>query len=310
MKNVTLKIDTLRTARARAYLQVAPATIQAIREGRTPKADPLGVAKIAAIQAAKATSQLIPYCHQIPLDGVDVTLELEASGIAIEAHVTALWKTGVEMEALSAVSVAALTLYDMLKAIDKNMAITDTRLLRKTGGKSSFPDRAQKQFKAAVLVCSDSTAAGEREDKSGPLIVDALRAHGVQDIDYAVLPDDPARIHNTLLQFCDRRYQLILTTGGTGLGPRDHTVAVTRQLVDKELPAIAEAMRGFGQRRTPYAMLSQGVVGMRGQTIIINLPGSSKGTQESLAALFPALFHAYPITMGAGHDVPSKEALS
>ncbi len=93
----------------------------------------------------------------------------------------------------------------------------------------------------------------------------------------------------------------MVTTGGTGLGPRDVTVEATRQVIEREIPGIAEAARSFGQSRTPYAMLSRGLAGITGRTIIVNLPGSSKGAQESMDALFPALFHAYPMIRGGGH---------
>lgn len=301
MRNINLKTETLRTAVAEGCLVVSPATIEAIKKGETPKADPIGVAKIAAIQAAKSTSQIIPYCHQVPLDGVKVTLALKDNSIEITAEVTAIWKTGVEMEALTAVSVAALTLYDMLKPIDKMMTITSTQLIRKHGGKTSFPDRAQKDFQAAVIVCSDGTAEGAREDKSGRLIVQRLQELGVKDPSYVILPDEKDVIAHRIRSYCDQDYHLVVTTGGTGLGPRDQTVEATQEVIEKALPGIAEAMRGFGQRRTRYAMLSQGVAGMSGKTIIVNLPGSSKGAEESMAALFPALFHAYPIADGAGH---------
>ena len=127
---------TTRTAVAGGFVRMAAATIEAIREHRTPKGDPLEVARLAGIMAAKRTSELIPLCHNLPLNHADVQLELRADGVAIAATATTEGKTGVEMEALTAASVAALTIYDMCKAIDKAMEITDIRLESKTGGRS------------------------------------------------------------------------------------------------------------------------------------------------------------------------------
>jgi len=136
MVDVGDKPVTTRTATASGFVRMAPATLDAIRERRTPKGDPLEVARLAGIMAAKRTSELIPLCHNLPLTKADVQLDLKSDGIAITASARTDGKTGVEMEALTAASAAALTLYDMCKAIDKAMVITDIRLESKTGGRS------------------------------------------------------------------------------------------------------------------------------------------------------------------------------
>jgi cyclic pyranopterin phosphate synthase len=138
MRDVSDKAVTRRTAIARGVLRAAPETIRAIRENRLPKADPLPVARVAAVQAAKNTSQIIPYCHPLPIENVAVEFGVGEDRIEITVSVTAHYKTGVEMEALTAVSVAALTLYDMAKALDPGMAIEQVVLIEKTGGKSDF----------------------------------------------------------------------------------------------------------------------------------------------------------------------------
>lgn len=138
MWDVSGKANTVRTATAQAILRAKPETIKAIREGTTPKGDPLPVAKVAGIQAAKNTPSIIPYCHPLPLTHVGVEFELAVHTITITATTKTDYKTGVEMEALAAASVAALTLYDMLKQIDMGMSIESVRLLQKTGGKSDF----------------------------------------------------------------------------------------------------------------------------------------------------------------------------
>jgi cyclic pyranopterin monophosphate synthase len=136
MVDVGDKPVTTRTAVASAFVRMSAATVTAIREHHTPKGEPLEVARLAGIMAAKRTSELIPLCHPLPLNHADVQIELRDDGIAITATARTDSKTGVEMEALTAASVAALTIYDMCKAIDKEMVITDIRLEAKTGGRS------------------------------------------------------------------------------------------------------------------------------------------------------------------------------
>jgi cyclic pyranopterin phosphate synthase len=136
MVDVSAKPVTERRAVARGIVRMRPETLRAIRERRTPKGDPLEAARLAGILAAKRTAELIPLCHPLPLTHVDVEVELTEEGITLTASAATTAQTGVEMEALVAVSIAALTLYDMCKAIDREMTITDIRLERKTGGRS------------------------------------------------------------------------------------------------------------------------------------------------------------------------------
>jgi cyclic pyranopterin monophosphate synthase len=137
MVDVSPKAETARTATARGRIMMAPETLALIREGRAGKGDVLGVARLAGIMAAKRTSDLIPLCHPLMISKVSVDLEPEGdNAIVIEATVSLTGKTGVEMEALTAVSIAALTVYDMVKAVDRGMRIEDIRLVHKAGGKS------------------------------------------------------------------------------------------------------------------------------------------------------------------------------
>jgi molybdenum cofactor biosynthesis protein MoaC len=300
MKSVTDKIETLRRAEARSAVRAKPETIARISANDLPKKDVLAVARVAGVSAAKKTADLIPYCHPVPIDFVSIEFEISETEVAISAVVEAVAKTGLEMEALTAASAAALTVYDMLKPVDQELEIVSTRLVAKKGGKSDFREVLPPGFRAAVLVTSDGTFAGKREDKSGKLITARLADFGIQP-EYEVLPDDAERIKGCLREWCSRGVSLILTTGGTGLGPRDVTVAATREIMDREIPGIMEAARAFGQRRTPYSMLSRGLAAQKGGTIILNLPGSSNGVRETLAAVFPAVLHSYKMMAGGSH---------
>jgi cyclic pyranopterin monophosphate synthase len=311
MRDISEKIKTLRTATAQAVLKAHPETIRMILAGQVPKGDPLPVAKVAAVMAAKNASQIIPYCHPLPVDSVGVEFKLNEDSIEILATVKVIYKTGVEMEAMTAASVAALTLYDMLKMLDESMEIVAVRLLEKNGGKSDFRQKLGKPLRAAVLVMSDTVAAGKKEDASGQLIAERLKQQDIEVADYRIIPDDVAGIESSLRTYADEmQLDLVVTTGGTGMSPRDNTPEAMQRVIGREIPGIAEAMRSYGQERTPYAMLSRGMAGVRGKTLIVNLPGSRNGVRESLDALFPALIHAFKMIRGGGHPAQEKETVT
>lgn len=303
MRDISSKITTLRNASATCDVRCSSETVELIRAGKVPKGNVLEFAKVAGITAAKKTSDLIPLCHQVPLDYADVSFELKDDRIQIVTEVTAIWETGVEMEALTAASVSALTLYDMLKPVDETLEITGIRLLSKKGGKSDYRENFKTPLRTAVLVLSDSISAGKKTDRSGRTIIDKLEDQPVEVVDYKIHPDDLNKIKAEIIRLADsEKVDLILTTGGTGLSPTDVTVEATREVIEKDVPGISEAVRMHGFSRTPYAMLSRGVTGIRGKTLIINLPGSTKGVEESMDALFPWVLHSFWILSGGGHE--------
>ena len=153
-----------------------------------------------------------------------------------------------------------------------------------------------------VLTLSDKGAAGMREDLSGKLLQDLLSTMG-KITEYKILPDENTLIVELLTDWCDnKKLDLIVTTGGTGLSPRDRTPEATRSILDIEIPGMAEAMRAESMKITPYAMLSRGVAGMRGDTLIINLPGSPKAVKENIAVLLPVISHAVGKMQGDTQD--------
>ncbi|MDP2210080.1 MAG: bifunctional molybdenum cofactor biosynthesis protein MoaC/MoaB [Bacteroidota bacterium] len=302
MIDISNKTKTLRTAVATGTLKLKNETILLIRQGKIPKGDPLPVAKVAAIQAAKNTSQIIPYCHPLPVDYVGVEFNIGENFIEVSVTVKAIYKTGVEMEALTAASVAVLTIYDMTKMLDETMTISEIKLVSKTGGKSDFKTSYERPLRAAVLVMSDSIAAGTKSDLSGKLIVERLKKELVEVVDYKIIPDELEQIVSELIRYADElKLDLVMTTGGTGFSSRDCTPEAMAKVVELEVPGIPEAARSFGQERTPYSMLSRASAGLRGNTLIVNLPGSKKGVAESLNALFPGLLHSFRMISGGGH---------
>ena len=302
MFDVGIKPDSSRTARAQAVLNIDANTAVLIRQGKSPKGDIVEAAKIAATLGAKKTSDLIPYCHPIPLDNIKVQVLIKSQAIEVDVKVKSIWKTGVEMEALSGACIGALTIYDMLKPIDNSLFISSVRLLEKSGGIGQFATKEGNKIRAGVIVVSDSVATKKRTDKSGRLIVDVLKNKSIEVVKYKVVPDDSSAIEELLTNYSDDlRLDLVLTTGGTGLGRRDVTPEATRNVIEREITGIVEGSRAYGQRRTPLSMLSRGVAGVRGKTLIINIPGSATAVSETLDFLFPGLEHAFKMMEGHGH---------
>ena len=302
MIDVSPKFNTLRYAKAEGSLYGRPEVLARVGGKTVPKGDVLEIARAAGIAAAKRCSDLIVFCHPIPLDWVEITFELERDRLRAIAEVRSVWKTGVEVEAITAVTGALLNAYDMLKPLDADLSLGDIRVVKKKGGKSDFAETFAKPLRTAVLVVSDSTHAGTRQDKSGLIIKEFLEDLPVEVVVYEVLPDERVLIRDRLIALADREgLQLVFTTGGTGLGPRDVTPEATLEALERPVPGIVEAIRKHGKDRTPYAMLSRGEAGVRGECVIVNLPGSSKGALESLQALFPGLLHIFPMMRGKGH---------
>lgn len=316
MRDITSKQITLRTARAVGIIFCSSASIDLINSGSLPKGNLFDVARAAGFLGAKLTPQLLPHCHPVTIDAMDFTFEflsqelhsdlfdsgiLERTGIVISGEAKSIGRTGIEMETLTAVSVAALEIYDMLKPVDIALEIGNIKLLEKRGGKSDRNRLIESTPTCAVLVCSDSTANGTREDKSGKLVSAMLEKVKANVLHYKVLADDKDAIQAQIREWVASDIQFIFTTGGTGLGPRDNTTNAVREILERDADGITEAMRSFGQMRTPLAMMSRSVAGTIANTLIVTLPGSANGARESLEAILPGVFHARKMLEGGSH---------
>ncbi len=302
MVDITHKITTLRTAVAQAIVKVgSPKTIQAILDKTVPKGDVLSVAKTAGLFAVKNTSNAIPDCHPMPIEFTGIEFECLADSIQIEVTVKTIYKTGVEVEAMHGASIVALTMYDMLKPIDKNVEITTVKLLHKKGGKSDYNTKDYSNLSVAVVVCSDSVSAGTKADTSGKIIVEKLQKLGLTVSNYTIIPDNIEVIQSNILKFHKQKTDLVILTGGTGLSHKDVTPEALLPLLDRRISGIEEAIRSYGQERTPYAMLSRSVVGFKGDTLLMALPGSTTGAAESMDAVFPSVLHLFQLLNGFNH---------
>ena len=309
MIDIIHKSNTLRKAIAEATLRVSlPTTIEAVQQRTVPKGDVLEFARVAGLFAVKKTSDLIPDCHPMPVEFTQVSYEIVGLEIRILVEVHTVYKTGVEVEAMHGASVVALTLYDMLKPIDKGIEITNMRLVSKVGGKSDAMKTALVQIanwvKALVVVCSDTLSGGEGVDRSGIAVVERLNALGIDVLPLEIVADESDAIQTMVknhAQVLQPLADVILFVGGTGLSSRDVTPEAVRPLLTREIEGVMEFARSYGQNRMPFAMLSRGVAGMVNETLVMTLPGSTKGAIETMDALFPAVLHVFAVKDGQKH---------
>jgi molybdenum cofactor biosynthesis protein MoaC len=286
MVDITHKQTTLRKAVATAVLKTSmQETIDAVRERRVPKGD--------VFEFCKKTYEVIPDCHPLPVEYTSITHAIEGLDILVRVEVHTVYKTGVEVEAMHGAAVTALTMYDMLKPIDGGLEIGSIRLESKKGGKGDIKHAYPDTVRVAVVTCSDSISMGAQADGSGDLVSDILRI---------AIPDDFETVQAKARELVHDGMELIVFTGGTGLSKRDVTPDAVRPLLDREVPGVMEAARGYGQQRTPYAMLSRGVAGFAGDALLMTLPGSPRGVAESMDAVFPYILHVFRVRDGVRHD--------
>lgn len=303
MVNITHKSSTLRQAIAVASVQVSKQeTIDAIVQRKVPKGDVFEFSRAAGLLAVKKTSDVIPDCHPLPVEYSAISHEIDGLNIIIKVEVHTVYKTGVEVEAMHGAAITALTMYDMLKPIDNGIEIASIKLEQKKGGKSDIKYAYPETLRVALVTCSDSVSKGMHADKSGDVVEQHLQKHKLTVSSRQAIADEFDVIQSTAKQLIADGFQLILFTGGTGLSSRDVTPDAIRPLIERDVPGVMETARNYGQQRTPYAMLSRGVAGFAGDALIITLPGSPRGAEESMAAIFPYILHVFRVKEGVRHD--------
>ncbi len=320
MVDVGAKTATARRATAQGKILLTREAYDAIVNRTNPKGDVLSVAEVAGIQAAKRTSEWIPLCHPLPLDQVKIEFQLlpHESSVLVFCQASTTAKTGVEMEALCGVNAALLSIYDLSKAVNPVLTISDIRLNLKEGGKSGLwrhpdfvaatqPQAAKAEpalagVRVGVLTISDRCANGESIDKSGPELSALCKKAGAELIHASIVADQSAEIQRAVLSMVrDQGIALVLTTGGTGLSPRDLTPEALDSLWTKKIPGIGELLRFEGGKQVPTAWLSRSGAGIIDRALVVYLPGSLRAVQQGWTTLEALLPHALHIASGGGH---------
>ena len=303
MVNITHKNYSLRKAIASAIVTVSKQeTIDIVREGKVPKGNIFEFSRAAGLLAIKKTSDVIPDCHPLPVEFASINHVLDGLQIIITVEVHTIYKTGVEVEAMHGAAITALTIYDMLKPVDKAVEIGTIKLVKKEGGKSDSVKGIENSVTCAVIVCSDTVSQGKAEDSSGITAAERLKQFGINTVAYEIIPDDKNIIRSKAESLVNAGIDLLLFTGGTGLSPKDVTPEAIAPLIETPIPGIMEAFRHYGQERMPYAMFSRGVAGFIKDSLVITLPGSVNAVNDAIDALFPYLLHVFKVREGYRHS--------
>jgi len=312
MADVRDKRVTRRRAVAVGELLAGPVAYPLIVERRLPKGDALLMAEVAGLQGAKMASALMPLCHPLPLELVRVHCAPvpEREAIRVWCECASEARTGVEMEALAGVNAALLTVYDLTKPVEPALEVGAIRLLFKEGGKRGLwvhpqgmseeeraryqprPARQLQGARCAVITLSDRASSGHYPDRSGPTLVEGLRALGGSTPAAEVLPDGVEPLATRLSELQADGVRLCLCTGGTGLGPRDLTPEALVSLGGRRVDGLAQMVRGLSAQHTPLAWLSRAEVVQVGPMLVFALPGSPRAAGQCLDILAPVLAHA------------------
>ncbi|RYZ71403.1 MAG: bifunctional molybdenum cofactor biosynthesis protein MoaC/MoaB, partial [Proteobacteria bacterium] len=320
MIDVGPKQPTARRAEAQGRIVLSKEAFVALRDGKNPKGNVLALAETAGIMAAKKVSDLLPLCHPLPIDQVIVSFQLqpESFSVLVLCEVAVNAKTGVEMEALAGVNGALLCVYDLSKAVDPVLEIQDVRLNYKRGGKSGewvHPSAKKAEVpatqaeaaqlagaKVALITISDRVSRGEAEDKSGLRLQDLFKAAGATITEQQTIPDERAQIGALIRRLAlETDAEMIISTGGTGLSPRDVTPEAVEDVCDRLIPGFGELLRSSGADFIKTAWLSRSVAGTIGKKLVIALPGSPNAVSEGLSVLMPLLKHSLHTLRGGDH---------
>jgi len=299
--DISHKLETLREATAYGRIKLSPQCVEKIKNNLLPKGNCLEATKLAGIYGAKQTPFLLPFCHPVGFDHVEIDTSVGENFIEVTAKVRGIARTGYEMEALTAVSVALLNIYDMCKNFDPQMVIEEIKLLSKKGGKSQHFETLE-GIKTAVITVSDRASKGIYEDKSGKLAVEKLKELNAEVVYYTVVPDEEKAIEKAIKEAIAKGAEIIVTSGGTGLSPRDITPEVVSKMAFKEIKGFGEAMRVLGSRFTPKALVSRATAYiLPNQKVVLVLPGSKGAVNDYLTLLGGLLKHALDMAKGKGH---------
>jgi molybdenum cofactor biosynthesis protein MoaC len=289
--DVSNKGETLRRATSQAVLRINPEIIKQIKNESSEIALSES-AKIAATLAAKKTWELIPSSNLSQFDNVKVELSVRNEVIEIVVELQGVCKSDLEIESLTAVSIAALSVYDMLRSSEGSVMIESIRLLRKSDEILELSEKVARKIKTAVLFINVSEHLLEKDKQAEKFTIDALTKKNADIVESKIISNTQNEIEYNIKQFCDEKnVDLLITFGGIGITSEDIVPEVTMKLIEKKIDGISEILRFYGQKKSPLVAFSRGVAGIRGSSLIINLPGNIREISESLDLLFPRILY-------------------
>lgn len=313
MIDVSEKNISFRRATAQGTIWVGAEAFAQIEAKKIPKGCPKILAEIAGINGAKQASQTIPLCHPLPLDSIQVSVvsNREQASYTVNCTVSTNAKTGVEMEALAGVNSALLTIYDLTKMIEPALEIGEIYLVTKEGGKHGVWNHPKNNkiellekrvssidlsdFSVGEITLSDRAARGAYIDQSTPKIQQLLLETKINLCDSKLIADDAQQLILAIEELVNQGADWIITTGGTGLGPRDITYPTLKELCDQDIPGLAEKLRQESARYTPYAWVSRVYAGIYQRTLITAIPGNPKAIIQLLPVLTSLMKHTLSV---------------
>jgi molybdenum cofactor biosynthesis protein MoaC len=293
MKDISNKNPTYKVAKAEGKLVLDKETVDLVRNNKIKAGNVIETAKNCGIIAAKKASDIVIHSHNTLIDFVKVTVDLSETELTISCLVKGVTKSGIESNALAGVTNALLNAADMLRCICKTTVIQDIRIVESKGKGKDFTRKRVTPVKAAVLTVSNPLYDGKKKDNTTTQIVDFLKKHQVKTEYSVVLKEDEYILKSEIDNLINADFELIVVAGSVSLNSKGITPKVTKEIIDEELPGLSEAIRNFGKERTPYAMFSKEVCGVKNKTLVLNISGNSQGSIESLSALFPGLLKAF-----------------
>jgi cyclic pyranopterin monophosphate synthase len=256
----------------------------------------LQTACVAGQMAARRASEILPGACAAEIDSVEVAHQWGDVDLRLTAEVSGLSRAGLASRALLAVNICATALVDALDEHADSVTVEQARVVEQSGGMGDLGYDFEPPLSAAVISISDAVASGKKSDRAAEAVaaeIERLADAGVRLVSREVLGDDAHQIEALVGRLAADSVDLVLTVGGTGLAHTDVTVDTVEPMLERPIPGIMEAARAHGQQLTPLAFMSRGVAGLIGATLVVTLPGSTQGAQESCDALFPAILHVF-----------------
>jgi cyclic pyranopterin phosphate synthase len=291
MNDSSSKPEAQQTAKAEGKIFFSNGARDILLEENNPKTDVITAAKVAGIQAAKRTSEFIPFHHGNALNWVELNFSSGEDHIKIESTVKAVTRSGLEMEALTAVSVAALTMLDICKDYDQEVNIQEIKIVHKVSKKKMLTVKTP--IKVGVIVISDRITAGLADDEVGQLLQSGFANAGYHANNYSVISNDSDKLIEKVQEWLEQNIELIITTGGNGIGPRDITLTSLEPFFDFRMEGLEQTLHSIAQVNNSGFYIDRLAAGKIGKTIVICLPIDADLAQDALNVILPNIHRAF-----------------